>query len=97
MLRVGVEEERVLVARDGTPRSVVAAVLQYSTSLKPESSPGERPSSGSLMMEVKQERVETSTQPRTHLDAPADVIRGARADASARQVGARIATTRCSN
>jgi len=48
------------------------------------------------MMEFKQERVETSTQPRTHLDAPADVIRGARADASARQVGARIATTRCS-
>jgi hypothetical protein len=36
MLRVGVEEECVLVARDGTSRSVVAVVLQYSTSLEPQ-------------------------------------------------------------
>lgn len=93
MRTVGVEEEFLLVAPDGTPRSVAAAVLQHAASLEPQPAPRQVPPGGVLVKEFTQEQVETSTHPCADLAALADEFRGgrARADVSARYTGARIA------
>jgi carboxylate-amine ligase len=93
---LGVEEEFMLVAPDGTPRSVAPAVLQHAASLEPEPSPAmgvAQPPGGVLVKELKQEQIETSTHPCADLAALTNEIRAgrARADASARHAGAHIA------
>lgn len=83
----------MLVAPDGTPRAVAAAVLQHAGSLEPEVGPGVEPPGGQLEKEFKREQVETSTHPCKDLSALADEIRAGRqrADTSARHAGARVA------
>ena len=83
----------MLVAPDGKPRAVAAAVLQHAASLQGEPTTAAQPPGGVLVKEFKQEQIETSTRPCTDLGELADEIRAgrARADFSARHAGARIA------
>lgn len=86
------EEELLLVdARTGEPVSVASAVLRHRASA-PGSS-GDAEPGGTMDAELKQEQVETDTHPQTALAVLADELRGwrRRADASARDSGARAA------
>lgn len=85
------EEEFLLVAEDGSPRAVAAAVLQHASSQDGDDDP-EQPG-GSLEKEFAQEQVETSTHPCADLPALLEEVRAGRwrADTSAQHAGARIA------
>jgi carboxylate-amine ligase len=89
---IGVEEEFLLVAEDGSPRAVAAAVLQHASA---EEDPAVDPDTpgGSLEKEFAEEQVETSTRPCEDLDALLEEIRAGRwrADTSAQHAGARVA------
>jgi len=88
---IGVEEEFLLVAEDGSPRAVAAAVLQHASSQGDGDDAGEP--GGNLEKEFAQEQVETSTHPCTDLGALLEEVRAGRwrADSSAQHAGARIA------
>ncbi|MET0433554.1 MAG: glutamate--cysteine ligase [Cellulomonas sp.] len=90
MRTIGVEEEFLLVAEDGSPRAVAAAVLQHASSQDGEDDAGEP--GGNLEKEFAQEQVETSTHPCTDLGALLEEVRAGRwrADSSAQHAGARI-------
>ncbi|WP_448060745.1 carboxylate-amine ligase [Cellulomonas hominis] len=93
MRTIGVEEEFLLVgAEDGAPRAVASAVLRHASAQTPADGAGHEPG-GDLEKEFTKEQVETSTRPCADLAALLDEIRAgrARADASARHAGARIA------
>ena len=85
------EEEFLLVADDGSPRAVAAAVLQHASSQGDGDDAGEP--GGNLEKEFAQEQVETSTHPCTDLGALLEEVRAGRwrADSSAQHAGARIA------
>ncbi len=89
--RIGIEEEFLLVSPDGTLRAVAAPALQHAAAHAADESLDDPPG-GRLEKEFTQEQVETSTRPRsTVTDILAEVRAGrARADASARHVGARV-------
>ena len=87
---VGVEEEFMLVAADGTLRAAAPAALAYAHRHEPadDAVPG-----GHLEKELKHEQIETSTHPCERLDDLEGELRRGRAaaDASARYAGTRIA------
>ena len=85
------EEEFLLVAEDGSPRAVAAAVLQHASSQGDGDDAGEP--GGNLEKEFAQEQVETSTHPCTDLGSLLEEVRAGRwrADSSAQHAGARIA------
>lgn len=85
------EEEFLLVAEDGSPRAVAAAVLQHA-STQEDGDDADEPG-GNLEKEFAQEQVETSTHPCTDLGALLEEVRAGRwrADSSAQHAGARIA------
>ncbi len=91
MRTIGVEEEFLLVAENGSPRAVAAAVLQHASSEDGEDDAGEP--GGNLEKEFAQEQIETSTHPCTDLTALLDQVRAGRwhADSSAQHAGARLA------
>jgi carboxylate-amine ligase len=88
---IGVEEEFLLVAQDGSPRAVAAAVLQHASSQDGDDDPGVP--GGALEKEFAQEQIETSTHPCTDLGALLEEVRAGRyrADSSAQHAGAHIA------
>lgn len=91
MRTIGVEEEFLLVAADGSPRAVASAVLQHASAQDgqdDEAQPG-----GALEKEFAQEQIETSTHPCTELDALLTEVRAGRrrAETSARHAGAHVA------
>lgn len=89
---IGVEEEFLLVAEDGHPRAVSAAVLRSAAGSPGPAADDQRPG-GILEKEFAQEQVETSTHPVTDLtELLAEVRAGRRrAQESAGAVGAQIA------
>ncbi|MFI2752008.1 glutamate--cysteine ligase [Cellulomonas sp. P22] len=91
MRSIGIEEEFLLVAPDGSLRAVAAPALQHAAAHASDAVAGEQPG-GTLEKEFTQEQVETSTRPSTDRDGLlAEVRTGrARADASAQHVGARV-------
>lgn len=91
MRTIGVEEEFLLVAQDGTPRAVAAAVLQHASSQDDEDEWGEP--GGALEKEFAQEQVETSTHPCEDLTTLLEEVRAGRwrAQASAEHAGTQIA------
>jgi carboxylate-amine ligase len=92
MRSIGIEEEFLLVAADGTPKAVATAVLRHASAQASDGWANDLPG-GALVKEFAQEQVETSTRPCTDLDALLAEVRAGRerADVSARHVGARIA------
>lgn len=88
---IGVEEEFLLVAEDGRPRAVAAAVLR-SAAGSADPADDQRPG-GALEKEFAQEQVETSTHPVTDLTELLAEVRAGRRSAqeSAGVAGAQIA------
>lgn len=88
---IGIEEEFLLVAPDGSLRAVAAPALQHAAAHASASVAGEQPG-GTLEKEFTQEQVETSTRPSTERAGLVAEVRAgrARADASAQHVGARV-------
>jgi carboxylate-amine ligase len=92
MRSIGIEEEFLLVAADGTPQAVAAAVLRHASAKALDAWAFDLPG-GALVKEFAQEQVESSTRPCTDLASLLEEVRSGRerADASAQYVGARIA------
>lgn len=90
MRSIGIEEEFLLVAPDGQPLAVAAAVLRHAAQRPPAH---DGPPGGILEKEFTQQQIETSTHPCSDLEDLLEEVRAgrARADASARHAGARIA------
>jgi carboxylate-amine ligase len=92
MRSIGIEEEFLLVAADGTPQAAAAAVLRHASAQALDAWAFDLPG-GVLVKEFAQEQVEASTRPCADLDSLLAEVRSgrARADASAQYAGARIA------
>ncbi len=93
MRTIGVEEEFLLVAADGSPRAVASAVLQHASAQEEDPGDPEAQPGGALEKEFAQEQIETSTHPCTDLGALLEEVRAGRwrAETSARHAGAHVA------
>lgn len=92
MRAMGVEEELILVGKEGEPANIAAEVVRVATARDAHNPASDDERGGSLGHELQKAQIETDTPPLTDLDALEESLRTwrERARASALEAGARI-------